>query len=345
MVRAFTESEHWLESQSRHTNNLRSYRLALLLAERGYVVDVVSNRLDRLPSNRVYDAVVGMGKLTRDLAAAHPPTTKKIYITTGLANAVATGNEAARLADVNRRRRCRLRPRIVAKVTTDNLDAFDAFACVGNAFTAATHRRPGVRTFSFNNMPIRTFSPPRRVLREVRHRFMYFASAGQVLKGLDLLLEAFSRRPDLDLVVCGRFAAEKKFVRCFRRELNGRPNIHPVGDEQVVGSEAFLDICGSCAFVILPSAAEGQPGTVVDCMHSGLIPVVTPQCGIDLDDFGFLIERPSSGAVERVLRRICETPVDELERRGAATLEAAREQFSVQAFEQRWREIFDAVGV
>ena len=47
--------------------------------------------------------------------------------------------------------------------------------------------------------------------------FLFIASGGQVHKGLDLVLEAFARRPHLELFVCSLFAEEGDFCSTYNR--------------------------------------------------------------------------------------------------------------------------------
>ena len=54
------------------------------------------------------------------------------------------------------------------------------------------------------------------------------------------------------------------------------PNIHPVGWVTVNGSE-YNELVRKCAFVILPSCSEGQSGSVVQCMYSGLFLCLVPE--------------------------------------------------------------------
>lgn len=340
----FLKSEDWMQSQARHSNVVHCYQIARLLAGRGYVVDAAHYKLESLPTGRSYDCIIGLGPLCRSIAARHSASTKKIYIATGPLPEVARANQADRLAEVARRHGCRLPARPIGDVPIDQFGAFDLVACFGNRFVAEAYQRHGLRVEPFNNTAIREFRPLAQSFDKAKNRFMYFASGGQVLKGLDLLLDAFESRPDLELCVCGRFAAEARFVKCFERQLFHLPNVQAVG-ELSVGSPQFLEVAGACAYVILPSCAEGSVGTVVDCMHAGLVPVLTPECGIDLGDYGYPIAAPTLPAVQQALANLDGVSQQEWERRRSAVLMAARQGFSLDAFDRRWNEILDRAGV
>ena len=86
-------------------------------------------------------------------------------------------------------------------------------------------------------------------------------------------------------------ALEKEFLREYERELYRTPNIHAVGWVNI-GSQQFLDITQSCVAVVHASCAEGTVGSVITCMHAGLIPIVSYESGVDVHDFGTLLKSP-----------------------------------------------------
>ena len=141
-------------------------------------------------------------------------------------------------------------------------------------------------------------------------------------KGLDLLLEVFPRLPDLHLWACGPFEREEEFCACYRRELYETPNIHPVGWVGVAEPQ-FAEIVRRCASVIHPTCSEGQPGSVVHCMHQGLIPLVTPEAGIDTEDFGVTLDSDDLGALERLIAEVAARPEAWHEERSRRTRAAA----------------------
>ena len=117
-----------------------------------------------------------------------------------------------------------------------------------------------------------------------RRHFLFFASRAQVQKGLDLLLEIFPRLPGLDLYVCSMFEGEKDFCECHHLELYQTPNVHPIGWIQV---NSRSSASGAALRVRDPSELpEGEPGSVVQSMAAGLIPLVTREAGIEQTSSG-----------------------------------------------------------
>lgn len=136
---------------------------------------------------------------------------------------------------------------------------------------------------------------------QCRENFLWFGSQGFVHKGLDLVLEAFAAMPEQQLYVCGPIDDEPQFKRAFDRYLYATPNIHTVGWVDVE-SNNFRDICGKCVGLVYPSCAEGGGGSVIQCMHAGLIPIVSRQASVDIaEDYGIFIEQLS---VEEIVRQV-----------------------------------------
>ena len=115
-------------------------------------------------------------------------------------------------------------------------------------------------------------------------RFMWLGSSGMVHKGLDLVLEAFADMPELELVVCGPASGESDFENLYRRELYDTPHLH-----------AWLDRCHIAAVRLdhrwcvcdgLSVVLRGSAGSVIVGLHAGLIPIISRETGVDVQDFG-----------------------------------------------------------
>src|SRR5262249_32872612 len=178
-----------------------------------------------------------------------------------------------------------------------------AIVGVGNRFTMGTWARTfdgPIHTFETHGVPSPESVIESKDFARARRNFLFFASGTQTQKGLDLLLEGFPRFPDLHLYVCSGFADEPDFCACYRRELFETANVHPVGWVSVNGPE-FLELARICAYVIYPTCSDGQAGAVVQAMHAGLVPLVTPESGIDTEDFGVTLADDSLDGIARLL--------------------------------------------
>jgi hypothetical protein len=232
-----------------------------------------------------YDLIIdhrpSRGNVVRAYRAAMADGCRRVAYMTTSNPAVANRAELERLEGVHERRGSWLKPRRQTPLLQrQDIESFDAAWFISN--------RRNLQTYSEFRLPEVTILPNTGYAFLERQAFaardptgfLFLGGYGQVHKGLDLLLEVFSKRPHLTLYVCGQFSREADFCRVYREELFGRHNIRPVGSVDIQ-SEEFAGIVERCAYVVLPSCAEGQSGSVLTGMSAGLIPLVSLECGFD----------------------------------------------------------------
>ena len=101
-------------------------------------------------------------------------------------------------------------------------------------------------------------------------------------KGLDLAVEAFLQMPELHLhIVGGGAESDPFFARVYGSDVSKARNISIHGFLDVRSRE-FHDLCEGCAALMYPSGSEGCSGGAVQCLHHGLIPLVTPIVGLEV---------------------------------------------------------------
>src|SRR5262249_50738611 len=147
---------------------------------------------------------------------------------------------------------------------------------------------------------------------------------------------------DLHLHVCSDFATERAFQQCYARELFQTPNVHPHGRIAVNGAE-FYELARRCGYVIGPSCSEGQSGAIVQGMHAGLVPVVTPEAGVDTGEFGVTFAGDGLDHLEKVIVELAGRPGSWVRTRCLETRRVAEREYSEAAFVRRWRAILDDV--
>ncbi|MCS4034100.1 hypothetical protein GGQ02_002500 [Salinibacter ruber] len=322
-----------------HQNAEQNLDIARSLDAHGYVVDVVNwNDLSVEPDHE-YELLIGVGIGAERLARTMSESTTKVYVGTGTDPSFNNQAEWNRIQRVQKRKGYQLQPRRLAKFRSASLQYFDAIAGFGNAFTEQTYRphfEGPIHLFRNYGQPGIPATTQRT--EPARRHFLYMASGGQVHKGLDLLLDVFSDQPDLHLHVCGPLLQEGDFLRCYWRELFTLENIHPVGWVNIQGG-AFERLASRCAYVIVPSCAEGQIGSVVSCMHAGLLPVVTPACGLDVQDEGTVLTDDSLDTIASTVRHLADQPPDTVNARSKRMLNIARTEYDRDSFKHRWHEI------
>jgi glycosyltransferase involved in cell wall biosynthesis len=176
-----------------------------------------------------------------------------------------------------------------------------------------------------------------------RKKFLWFGSAGMVHKGLDLVLDAFSDMRDYHLVICGPVEQEKSFVKAFYRELYQSPNIHTYGWVDI-DSQDFINITNDCVGLIFPSCSEGGGGSVLTCMHAGLIPIVSYESSVDIDDdFGITLKTSSIEEIKDAVQRIANLPAEELKSMARQAWEFARLNHTQERFAEEHRRTVESI--
>jgi hypothetical protein len=101
-------------------------------------------------------------------------------------------------------------------------------------------------------------------------------------------------------------------------------------------SEQFAEIARTHAAVVHAASSEGGAGSVIHCMHAGLLPICTRETSVDLEDFGIPIAMDTVAAVQAACRKIALMPNDEVEQRARAAYEHARLAHTRTRFRQNY---------
>jgi len=244
--------------------------------------------------------------------------------------------ELARLQSVQARKGIALKPRRQVEPSR-GVEVADEVVVLGNDFTR--------QSFLFGGKPVTRvpissayeFSWPQgRDFDGAHKKFLWVGSYGMVHKGLDLALDAFAGMADLELTVCGRPEKEADFHHLYERQLLKTPNIHLHGWLDMAAPD-FAEIARTHAAVIYPSSAEGGAGSVIHCMHAGMLPICTTEASIDLGDFGAAVESGTVEAVQKACRAVAEMPAGEVEGRARAAYEHARRVHTRERFRENYK--------
>ncbi len=322
-----------------HTNYWESHEMARVLLARGLAVDAVSYRNTDFVPTVAYDVFIGARTNFQRLAGHLGPGCVKVaHLDT---SHWLTNNQAAytRLLNLQRRRGVSLHNR---KMIEPNwaLEHADIGTVLGNEFTLESYRYAGR---PLQRIPISapfTYDWLERDFARCRHRFLWFGSDGFVHKGLDLVLEAFAAMPELHLTVCGPFDQERDFVEAYRRELFETPNITAHGWIDVAG-EDFLELARNTIGLVYPTCAEGGGGSVISCMHAGMIPLVPPSASVDLGDGGILLESCGIADIQNAVRGLAELPAERLEELSRSAWEQARTHHTKTCFTEAFEAFVD----
>jgi len=306
-----------------HTNNWEFLEIARILNRLGFWVDIVDRTvsLGDIRFEDTYDVFIGIGagnsgKYYPDIAS-QLKRAAKVFYAAGPEPTLSNELIYKRYAYFYERhpdKKVELR-RTIDKVDIQrSMELTDAIFCIGNEFA--------INTYAKFAKPIYRICPstsPRITTdlvcleQKSPKKFLYFGGNGNIVKGLDLVIEVFAGLPDLELYICAP-ENEGDFNEAYKELLTQCPNIHFLGFIRI-GGKVFNEITSQCGYIIFPSCSEGIATSVVTCMRRGLIPVVTRESGIDVRDFGYLIEDVRIEKLQALIQRISEVKGDELYRR------------------------------
>ena len=308
--------------KSRHNNRLTSFCIVNALLELGFSVDIIDLH-DQLPANKNYDLYIGHGS---NFASAVEKLNKKSISVLLLTGANPTYSNSAQLLAKNElidrnNVDIPLYAENIVRYLDSNLKICDYALLIGNEWTKSTY----VNTPVFNKLEIinnvTVIEPSIKNTRT--NNFIFMSSIGQVHRGLDLVLDSFDEN-DYKLYVLSDFINEKEFLSYYHNHLFKSKNIIPVGMINLDSSN-FKNLIEDVDFAILPSRSEGQSSSVINLMSLGIIPIVSKQCGISVDGFGFYLEDFSVKEVDRVINLATSMSSDEILRMRRKLFNACRQ--------------------
>lgn len=326
-----------------HTHDWESLTMARTFAGLGYAVDAIHWTNTGFEPRHEYDVLVDPRLNMERLGPGLPEGSVKILHAETAHHAFHNAAQRRRLEALAERRGIELAP---FKLVEENraVEHADAITILGNEFTAETYAFAGKPT---HRVPISTPFlypfPEGKDFATARRRFVWFGSGGMVHKGLDLVLEAFAGMPDLQLTVCGPVARERQFELAFWRELHETPNIRTMGWVDVAGG-AFRQVCEQSAALVYPSCSEGGGGSVITCMHAGLIPLVSREASVDVDpSYGRVLAESTVEGVRDAVRELAGRPAEEVEAMARAAWSHAREHHTRETFARGYRRAVEEI--
>lgn len=321
-----------------HTNYWETRRMAETFVEAGCEVDAIHWSAAReAPPREDYDFFIDVRMQMERLGPALGQSCRKVFHAETAHPRVHNAAQRQRLEDLRLRRGIVLAP---FKNIDDHrsVEQADLVTVLGNEFTIASYRFAGKPIHRIPlSAPFLYEWPAHKDFASARRRFLWFGSEGFVHKGLDLVLEAFAGAPDLELVVCGPLGREPEFRRAFARELFHTPNIRAEGWVDVRG-ERFREICRTSAALVYASCSEGGGGSVIQCMHAGLIPVVSRESSVDVEPgCGVVLPDARVETLRAEVRALAERPAEHLRDTARGAWEYARAHHTREVFAGAYR--------
>jgi hypothetical protein len=101
-------------------------------------------------------------------------------------------------------------------------------------------------------------------------------------------------------------------------------------------SPEFIRILKDSLGIVYPSSAEGCATSVLLTMHAGLIPIVSKETGVGVEDFGIMLADCSVTTVQETVRRLASETPERLKERSRAARTYVRNHHTRALFAQKY---------
>ena len=213
----------------RHINIWHAQEIVRVLNRMGYKVDIIDYRDESFHPQEPYDLFIGHGGLNfKTIVTQLQGITKKIYFSTGSYWQYHNKEEEDQFDALLQRRGVGLaHDRYINQGEDDAIQLADGVIGIGNENTQDTYQHSlPVIMINGTSLSDDHFDWCQKDYLKGREHFVFFASGGNVHKGLDLLLEAFSHI-EQHLWVCSPI--DSGFKNIYSKELYACGNIHTIG--------------------------------------------------------------------------------------------------------------------
>lgn len=297
-----------------HSNNIECYLIAEVLKELGYNVDIINWNNEEFRPVKTYSIVIDNHNNLERFRSFFSNDVVKIFHATNAHWLYQNKVEFERHYEYYLKTGTAITP--TRSLTPGNSVAYcDAISMLGNIFTKTTFGQYEDKVFRVP-ISVTTNSDNLATLKvsERKKNFLWFNSAGFLLKGLDIVLDTFINLPNCTLYVCGNFEREAQFLNSYNEKLKECTNIKMIGWVDVE-SVSFLHLIESCAWVINTSFSEGGGGSTLNCMAKGLIPIASRSASIDIveKETGFILEQNSSASLTQLINTLIDLPDEVIE--------------------------------
>lgn len=292
-----------------HTNSSEVLEIANVFRSLSYVIDIADYNYEGFIDYKMYDVIIGFGEpLVNSFNFKTKANIKRIYYGTGMHILLQNYNSLLRIEDVKKKKGVWITKsgRVVEKAWSEQTTIVDAMILLGNEEVKMSYQKYFSKDIyllkpSFHHLFNYQEILANKNFKEAKKNYLWFGSSGLVHKGLDLLLDTFKSLPNLNLHICGPIENESEFKEAYYNELYKTANIKSYGFINI-DSQTFKELIQKCGFVIYPSCSEGGGAAILNvCGNGGLIPILTKEASIDVDDFGFIIKAFEDSAIKTAI--------------------------------------------
>ena len=279
-----------------------------------------------------YDIIFGCGS-TFVMACNKNEHAKKIYYATG--SYYKHQNEMIKLRtdEFNKKHHSSIEYSRLAIAQNSN-EVANGIIQIGSKFTIETYPNDlrskiiPIHQTSFDFSML--FDRQKKIHSYNKNSFIYMGSKGSILKGLDIVLDYFETHHKLTVHLFG--IIDSDFSRIYYNQLNNCPNIINHGYTDL-SSKIFLEIAYECAWVMLPSVSEGCPGSVINCMKVGCIPIISKYAACEeSEEVGLVMEKADINSLSNAIDIAQSMSAIEIENRINAAIDIASQNYNDKVF-------------
>lgn len=308
LVSYLKDSALWEEGDLRfqgHSNNWESREIVHVFLKLGYIVDVIDCLYNGPLPETNYDVIFDIYINLQRMAPFNSRAVKLLHLT-GAYFKYSNAAELKRVSDLETRKNGLYTPkRLVANTELNerSLKLSHKISLIGNTHTLHTYPdeyHHKISLVSVSGSQLNFLKSVRDYISD-KKEFLWLFGGGVVHKGLDLLLEVFSKNRNLVLNIVGDIRNEKDFIQLYQHELTKLPNIKAHGYLNL-SDRKFIEITNTSFCFIAPSCSEGMSPAVATCLQIGLYPIISRDTGVTLpEDAGTYLESCSIEEIESAI--------------------------------------------
>ncbi len=292
-----------------HSNKWESREIANIFNCMGFKVDAINWMDQDFYLKNKYDIIFDIYTNLQRLAPFLGAKTIKILHLTGSYPLYQNEAELKRVEAFEKRRKLLYSPKRLVKdveLVEKSLKLADVCSLLGNDYTLKTY--PNIYRKKINLVTVSTselsYLKSEKDYVPNNREFMWFLGGGAIHKGLDLLLEVFSKNKNFKLNIVGNIETEKDFFEAYRIELTKFPNIVYHGYVELK-SRKFNQIIKNVFCFIAPSCSEAISTAAATCLKLGLFPIISRDTGITLpSNCGIYLENCSINEIEDAIFKV-----------------------------------------
>ncbi|MDE5678593.1 glycosyltransferase [Phocaeicola sp.] len=321
-----------------HQNRYEMIRINKVFNKLGYNTLIVSYNSTVVPENLNVKIVFGIEPAFVHLSQMYPDA-YKIYYATGAYFKHQNGMIKKRTDEFNKYFNVNLPYRRMVQ-EHNSVDIADCILQIGSQFTLKTYPEKYRQKITIIDQSSMNFQKAiQRILKPTRN-YIWLGSSGNVLKGLDLVLNFFISNPQYTLYIVGPM--EEEFKKIYSKSITH--NIHLCGFVNM-DSCRFMEIAANCNFLIYPSASEGMPGSVINLMKLGVIPILSEWASVDdIKSLGFILNDLDIQSISMAVDWCNSLSDEEINRLSKKCSVYATKKYSIDNFEKQFETFISRIS-